>query len=81
MNLLFAAVNLAAGASHVRVRDLALGTALGMAPGVLVASVLADRLASVVVEPGWQGAGVLLGGIALVVLAGRWAHGRIARPQ
>jgi hypothetical protein len=41
--------------------------------------VLADRLASVIIEPGWQGAGVLLGLVARVVLAGRWAHGRIAR--
>lgn len=75
----FAAVNLAAGASQVGLRDFALGTGLGVAPGILAASVLADRLARVVIDPGWPGAVVLLFLAALVVLAGRWVHGRIER--
>jgi uncharacterized membrane protein YdjX (TVP38/TMEM64 family) len=77
----FAAVNLAAGASHVRLWDLALGTGLGMAPGILIASVLSDRLARIVIDPGWGGAAVLLALVALVVLAGRWAHGRLERAR
>jgi len=75
----FAAVNLAAGASHVGVRDLALGTALGMAPGIVVLSVLAERLARVVIDPGWGAAAVLLALVFAAVLAGRWLKRRVTR--
>jgi uncharacterized membrane protein YdjX (TVP38/TMEM64 family) len=75
----FAAINLAAGASHVGVADFVLGTALGMAPGILVASHLSDRLARAVIDPGWGAAAVLLALLLLMILAGRWMQARVTR--
>lgn len=40
----FTVVNLVAGASHIRFRDYALGTLLGMAPGMLALTVFADGI-------------------------------------
>lgn len=45
----FTAINLVAGATHIRLFDFLAGTALGMAPGILIISVLGDRLREV-----WQ---------------------------
>lgn len=47
----FTVVNLVAGASHLRVRDFLLGTAAGMAPGVIAASVFTDRLVAALSDP------------------------------
>jgi phosphatidylserine/phosphatidylglycerophosphate/cardiolipin synthase-like enzyme/uncharacterized membrane protein YdjX (TVP38/TMEM64 family) len=40
----FGVVNLAAGASHLSLRDFTLGTLFGMAPGILAMTLLGDRL-------------------------------------
>jgi len=45
----FTAINLVAGASHVRFNDYMIGTALGMLPGILLMSALGGRLREV-----WQ---------------------------
>jgi uncharacterized membrane protein YdjX (TVP38/TMEM64 family) len=66
----FAVVNLAAGALRLRFRDFALGTVVGMAPGVLVMTSLAEPLRRWVVDPGWR-AGVILAGVAALVLLAR----------
>jgi len=47
----FTFVNLGAGASHIRFQDYLIGTALGMAPGIMVMTLLGDRLASLWREP------------------------------
>ncbi len=47
----FTVVNLVAGASHLRTRDFLLGTALGMAPGILAVAVFSDRLAATLRDP------------------------------
>jgi len=61
----FTVVNLVAGASHLRMRDFLLGTALGMAPGILAVAVFSDRLAATLRDPS-PGAVALL---ALVLIA------------
>jgi phospholipase D1/2 len=48
----FTIVNVAAGASHIRWRDYLLGTLLGMGPGVLALTLIADHLASLLREWG-----------------------------
>jgi phospholipase D1/2 len=48
----FTMVNVAAGASHIRWRDYLLGTLLGMGPGVLALTLIADRAASLIRE--WE---------------------------
>jgi len=47
----FTIVNLVAGASHLSLRDFLLGTALGMAPGIVAISVFTDRLAATLSDP------------------------------
>jgi uncharacterized membrane protein YdjX (TVP38/TMEM64 family) len=40
----FAVVNMVAGASHIRLRDLVLGTLLGMVPGTLAIAVFSEKI-------------------------------------
>ena len=47
----FAAVNLVAGASRVSLRDFALGTALGMAPGIALITLVTDRVGRALSDP------------------------------
>ncbi len=47
----FTFINLAAGASHVRFPDFIAGTFLGMAPGILVITLLGNQLGRVLSDP------------------------------
>ncbi|MEJ2508042.1 MAG: VTT domain-containing protein [Gammaproteobacteria bacterium] len=47
----FTVINLAAGASHIRFRDFALGSLLGMAPGILALTLFSDQVAEVMRTP------------------------------
>lgn len=47
----YTVVNLVAGASHVRLRDYALGTLLAMTPGILALTLFSDRVAAAVRRP------------------------------
>jgi phosphatidylserine/phosphatidylglycerophosphate/cardiolipin synthase-like enzyme/membrane protein DedA with SNARE-associated domain len=47
----FTVVNLVAGASHIRLRDLILGTLLGMTPGIAAVSMFSDRLLAALQDP------------------------------
>ncbi len=68
----FTVVNLVAGASHLRMRDFLIGTALGMAPGIVAVAVFADRLAAALQDPS-PGTIALL--VLIVVAAGAAALG------
>ncbi|MFO1081768.1 MAG: VTT domain-containing protein [Reyranellaceae bacterium] len=50
----FTLVNLGAGASGIRLADFALGTALGMVPGLGLMAVMGDRLVELVRQPNLQ---------------------------
>jgi phospholipase D1/2 len=65
----FAVVNLVAGASRARLRDVVGGTALGMAPGILVVSILGGELASALrgTDPD-AGTSAIIGLVLVVVL-------------
>lgn len=68
----FAVVNLVAGASHLRLRDFLIGTALGMAPGILGIALFYDRLAATLRDPSTEQVGLLalvLIGLVLAALA------------
>ncbi|MBE0620155.1 MAG: VTT domain-containing protein [Burkholderiales bacterium] len=80
----FTVVNLVAGASHVRMRDFLIGTALGMTPGILAVAVFSDRLAAALRDP-TPGAIALLA-LVLVAVAGgalgiRWWLRRHSRKR
>jgi uncharacterized membrane protein YdjX (TVP38/TMEM64 family) len=57
----FTLVNLLAGASDIRFRDYLIGTALGLAPGIVMMTALGDRLRRVWEDPTWTQGGILLG--------------------
>jgi phosphatidylserine/phosphatidylglycerophosphate/cardiolipin synthase-like enzyme/uncharacterized membrane protein YdjX (TVP38/TMEM64 family) len=71
----FTIVNFVAGASHIRLREFAIGTLLGMVPGTLVLTVLSDQVAAAVRSPDLAGVLTALAVLALGVL-GSWALGR-----
>jgi uncharacterized membrane protein YdjX (TVP38/TMEM64 family) len=58
----YSVVNVVAGASTIRFRDYIVGTALGMAPGIAVVTLLGDRLRGVLEHP-------TPGNVALLLLA------------
>lgn len=60
----FTLVNLVAGAARIPVLDFVLGTALGLAPGLLVLSTLGDRLLSILTDPSPARIGILLAVVA-----------------
>lgn len=47
----FAIINLVAGASHITFRSFVIGTLIGMAPGMIAITVLADRVAASLQSP------------------------------
>jgi phospholipase D1/2 len=57
----FTLVNLAAGASGIRFVDFLLGTLIGMLPGLVLLSVMGDRIVRILADPS-------LGDIAILVL-------------
>ncbi|MEJ2165293.1 MAG: VTT domain-containing protein [Desulfobacterales bacterium] len=67
----FTIVNMVAGASHIKLKDFLVGTALGMLPGILAITVFADRVAAAVRNPEWINIAVA-GGIAIVLALGLW---------
>jgi phosphatidylserine/phosphatidylglycerophosphate/cardiolipin synthase-like enzyme/membrane protein DedA with SNARE-associated domain len=64
----FTVVNLVAGAAQVRPRDFLLGTAFGMAPGIVAVSLFSGRLSAIVMEP--SAANLAWLALALAVIAG-----------
>ncbi|MFE0757430.1 VTT domain-containing protein [Inquilinus sp. NPDC058860] len=60
----FTLVNLVAGAARIPILDFVLGTALGLAPGLLVLSTLGDRILSILRDPSLAEIGVLLAVLA-----------------
>ncbi len=68
----FAVVNMVAGASHIRLRDLVLGTAIGITPGTLAMMLFMDQITAALRAPS-TGTVVLLGVTVLLLVAGAWA--------
>ena len=61
----YTVVNLVAGASRIRWRDFLLGTALGLAPGLILMSTFVDRAIAAIVSPN----GETFAALALVLAA------------
>ncbi|APW38817.1 hypothetical protein RD110_17710 [Rhodoferax koreense] len=67
----FAIINMIAGATHIRLRDMVLGTALGMAPGTVLIGLFSGQIVDALKNPG----PLTIGLVALTVLligAGGW---------
>jgi len=64
----FGVINIACGASHIRLRDYLLGTLVGVTPGVLLTTAFAHNLLQAWRRPSHETLGVLL--IVVLLLAG-----------
>ncbi|MCF8100754.1 MAG: VTT domain-containing protein [Desulfarculaceae bacterium] len=77
----FTVVNLVAGASRISFRDFALGTLLGLLPGVILFTTFAGRVKSALQDPGpWQVAAVVAGAAGLFLLAA-WSKRHLAAEE
>jgi uncharacterized membrane protein YdjX (TVP38/TMEM64 family) len=65
----FSVINVIAGATAIRLRDFALGSFLGMIPGVVSIAILADRLVASLRDPNPQSILILLAAVVLVILS------------
>lgn len=74
----FAIVNMVAGASHIRLRDLVLGTAIGITPGTLAMTLFVDQITAALRAPTTL-TYVLLGMTVLLIAAGAWGLQRWLR--
>ncbi len=74
----FAVVNMAAGASHIRLRDLLLGTAIGITPGTLAMMLFVDQIAAALRAPTPM-MFALVGVTVALIAAGAWALQRWLR--
>ncbi|MBP2683624.1 MAG: phospholipase [Deltaproteobacteria bacterium] len=77
----FSVVNVAAGAFNVRFLDFALGTLIGMAPGIFAIAILGERLEHAIRSPGVGSFAVLAVLVALIVLASGWIRRRLGRGE
>ena len=74
----FAVINMIAGASHIRLRHLLLGTALGMTPGTVGMIFFVDQIVEALKHPG--PVTFLLAGLMIALIAlGLWALRRWLR--
>ena len=65
----FGVINMAAGASHIRFRDYMAGSAVGLAPGILVVVYLGARLGALIRDPSVRTAlGVVAAAVAGTLL-------------
>lgn len=70
----FAIINMVAGASQISLRNMLLGTAIGMAPGTLVMAFFVDQIVAALRDPGPLAYALLAGAVLLVVGAGLGAR-------
>ena len=75
----FTVINLAAGASHIGLRDFLIGTVFGMTPGILLMTFFADSLARAVREPHLGNVGALIAVGSLLLGVGYLLRRRSSR--
>ncbi len=73
----YAVTNLVAGASNFRFREFALGTLLGLLPGLIAITVLADGLARSIRYPDIGSVAWLVTIVVVIVLATLWLRKRL----
>jgi uncharacterized membrane protein YdjX (TVP38/TMEM64 family) len=74
----FAVVNMVAGASHIRLRDLILGTLIGISPGTLAMTLFVDQITAALQHP--TPLTFILAGLSIALIVfGLWALQRWLR--
>ncbi len=64
----FAIVNMVAGASHIRLRDMLLGTCIGMTPSTLVMAIFMHQIMAALKQPSTTSALILALTVVLVIV-------------
>jgi uncharacterized membrane protein YdjX (TVP38/TMEM64 family) len=77
----FTVVNVAAGSFNVRFLDFALGTLIGMAPGIFAIAVFGGQLEHAIRDPGIKSFAVLAVFVGLVALAAGWIRNRLGKEE
>jgi hypothetical protein len=72
-------VNMIAGASHIKLKDFLVGTAIGMLPGILGVVVFSDRLLNAVRNPNWFNVSIATGVAVLIGIGSWWINRRLSR--
>ena len=67
----FAIINMIAGATHLRLRDMLIGTAIGMTPGTLIMAFFIEQLIDALKRPSLLTLAILAAGGSLIAL-GIW---------
>ncbi len=72
----FTVINLAAGALHIKLKDLMVGTFIGLLPAILSIALFTDQLASLVEEPSLPTFAALAAAVGVILVifwgVGRW---------
>ena len=77
----FAIANMVAGSTHLRRRDMLLGSAIGMLPGTVLIALFTDQILAALAQPG-PGRYVLIAVIVGLLVIGTWALKKwLGRPQ
>ncbi len=77
----YSVINLVAGASHISLRDFALGTLLGLVPGLAAIALFADGVAQALREPDQGGVTWLAGLLLILLVAGLGLRKLLQRRQ
>jgi len=77
----FTIVNMIAGASHIKLKDYLIGTAVGMLPGILAITIFADRLLHSVQNPNWINILIVAVLAAVMISASWWLKKRLGRSR
>jgi uncharacterized membrane protein YdjX (TVP38/TMEM64 family) len=77
----FTVVNVTSGSLNVRFLDFALGTLIGMAPGIFLLAVFGERLEHAIRDPGIKSFAVLAVLVGIVVLAAGWIRNRLGKEE
>lgn len=77
----FTVVNVMAGAARVRLRDFALGTFLGMLPGILAMTLFGDQLAEAIRDPKAESFLILVALVVVIGLLMTWMRRRFVEPD
>ena len=70
----FVIINLVAGASHIRFRDFALGTLLGLLPGIIAVALFADGLVHFILDPDIENFALLALLVLMIALSIFWVR-------
>jgi uncharacterized membrane protein YdjX (TVP38/TMEM64 family) len=73
----FSLINLVAGASHIRFRDFALGTLVGLLPGIVAIALFADGVVRSIRSPDAGSFAWLAGVVLAIALIMRWLGRRL----